>query len=40
MFFLQAELMRNLDARDDQYKTLLDEKLQISDSSGVIQAYT
>lgn len=39
-FQKQAELMRNLDARDDQYKTLLDEKLQISDSSGVIQAYT
>lgn len=39
-FPLQVELMRNLEDRDDQYKTLLDEKLQISDNSHFIEADT
>ncbi|THG02208.1 hypothetical protein TEA_004553 [Camellia sinensis var. sinensis] len=34
-----VELMRNLQDRDDQYKTLLNEKLQMADSSGFIQSY-
>ncbi|KAL3505550.1 hypothetical protein ACH5RR_030932 [Cinchona calisaya] len=36
LFQKQVDVMRSLDDRDDQYKTLLDEKLQISDSSGLI----
>lgn len=32
--------MRNLEDRDDQYKTLLDDKLQISDNSHFIEADT
>lgn len=39
-FPLQVELMRNLEDRDDQYKTLLDDKLQISDNSHFIEADT
>ncbi|KAI8002592.1 hypothetical protein LOK49_LG08G03440 [Camellia lanceoleosa] len=39
MFQKQVELMRNLQDRDDQYKTLLNEKLQMADSSGFIQSY-
>lgn len=31
--------MRNLEARDDQYKKILDEKLRVSDESGLIQVY-
>lgn len=30
-------MMRNLQDRDNQYKTLLDEKLQISDNSSLIE---
>lgn len=32
--------MRNLEDRDAQYKTLLNKKLEMGDSSGLIQAYT
>lgn len=32
--------MRDLDDRDDQCKTLLNEKLQMADSSSFIQAYS
>ncbi|KAK3011957.1 hypothetical protein RJ639_012539 [Escallonia herrerae] len=38
-FQKQVELMRNLDDRDDQYKTLLDEKLHMADGSGLIQVH-
>ncbi|KAK3003281.1 hypothetical protein RJ639_007146 [Escallonia herrerae] len=38
-FQKQVELMRNLDDRDDQYKTLLNEKLHMADGSGLIQVY-
>lgn len=31
--------MRNLEDRDDQYKTLMNEKLQLVDGSGLIQVY-
>lgn len=31
--------MRNLEDRDDQYKTMLDEKLHLTDNSGLIQVY-
>ncbi|KAI3462342.1 hypothetical protein Pfo_019005 [Paulownia fortunei] len=37
LFQKQVELMRNLEYRDVQYKTLLNEKLQMEDSSGMIQ---
>ncbi|KAI5650966.1 hypothetical protein M9H77_36971 [Catharanthus roseus] len=36
-FQKQVEMMRNLQDRDNQYKTLLDEKLQISDNSCLIE---
>ncbi|XP_059638435.1 probable GTP diphosphokinase CRSH, chloroplastic [Cornus florida] len=39
LFQKQVEMMRNLDDRDDQYKTKLNEKLQMADSSGLIQEY-
>lgn len=29
--------MRNFEERDEQYKTVLNEKLQIADSSSLIQ---
>jgi len=31
--------VRNLEARDDQYKKILDEKLSMPDESGLIQVY-
>ncbi|CAA3030442.1 probable GTP diphosphokinase CRSH, chloroplastic [Olea europaea subsp. europaea] len=37
---VEVELMRNLEDRDAQYKTLLNKKLEMGDSSGLIQAYT
>ncbi|CAA2972983.1 probable GTP diphosphokinase CRSH, chloroplastic [Olea europaea subsp. europaea] len=40
LFQKQVELMRNLEDRDAQYKTLLNKKLEMADSSGLIQAYT
>ncbi|ESW26459.1 hypothetical protein PHAVU_003G121500 [Phaseolus vulgaris] len=39
MFQEQVELVRNLEARDDQYKKILDEKLRMPDESGLIQVY-
>ncbi|KAK9287773.1 hypothetical protein L1049_016213 [Liquidambar formosana] len=39
LFQKQVEFMRNLEDRDDQYKTMLGEKLQMADSSGLIQVY-
>jgi GTP pyrophosphokinase len=32
--------MRNLDDKDDEYKTMLNEKLQMDDNSGLIQVYS
>lgn len=40
MFQKQVELMHNLEDRDAQYKTLLNKKLEMVDSNGLIQAYT
>lgn len=31
--------MRNLEVRDDQYKMVLNEKLQMADSSDFIEPY-
>ncbi|KAL4590730.1 hypothetical protein LXL04_003672 [Taraxacum kok-saghyz] len=39
MFQKQVELMRGLEDRDDEYKTLLNDKLQVADASGLIQVY-
>ncbi|CAH1453229.1 unnamed protein product [Lactuca virosa] len=39
MFQKQVELMRGLEDRDDEYKTMLNEKLQVTDGSGLIQVY-
>lgn len=35
----QVEFMRNLEDRDDEYKSMLNQKIQIPDSSGLIQVY-
>lgn len=32
-------MVRNLEVRDDEYKKILDEKLQMEDDSGLIQVY-
>lgn len=32
--------MRNLEDRDVQYKGMLNDKLQITDNSGLIQVYS
>jgi hypothetical protein len=40
LLFLQVELMRNLEDKDDEYKAMLNEKLQTADNSGLIQAYS
>lgn len=32
--------MRNLEDRDDEYRTMLDEKLQMAGDSGLIQVYS
>ncbi|KAJ9537036.1 hypothetical protein OSB04_029769 [Centaurea solstitialis] len=39
MFQKQVELMRGLEDRDDEYKMLLNQKLQVADGSGLIQVY-
>ncbi|XP_061343246.1 probable GTP diphosphokinase CRSH, chloroplastic [Gastrolobium bilobum] len=39
MFQKQVELVRSLEVRDDEYKKILDEKLQMADDSGLIQVY-
>ncbi|GAY35536.1 hypothetical protein CUMW_016900 [Citrus unshiu] len=40
LFQKQVELMRNLEDRDDEYRTMLDEKLQMAGDSGLIQVYS
>jgi len=39
MFQKQVVFMRNLEFRDDQYKMVLNEKLQMGDSSDFIHSY-
>lgn len=36
-FQRQVDFMRNLEDRDDQYRNMLDEKLQMTNSSGLMQ---
>ncbi|WCJ23207.1 GTP diphosphokinase CRSH1 chloroplastic [Euphorbia peplus] len=38
-FQKQVEFMRALRDRDDHYKTMLNEKLEVSEDSGLVQAY-
>lgn len=40
MLFLQVEFMHNLEDRDHQYKTMLNEKLHMAEDSGLIKAYS
>ncbi|ESR32471.1 hypothetical protein CICLE_v10004629mg [Citrus x clementina] len=40
LFQKQVEFMRNLEDRDDEYRTMLDEKLQMAGDSGLIQVYS
>ncbi|XP_031285809.1 probable GTP diphosphokinase CRSH, chloroplastic [Pistacia vera] len=40
LFQKQVEFMRNLEDKDDQYKTILNEKLQMEYNSGLIQVYS
>lgn len=40
LFQEQIGLMRNLDDRDVEFKTMLNEKIQTSDNSGLIQVYS
>ncbi|OVA16649.1 EF-hand domain [Macleaya cordata] len=39
LFQKQVELMRNLEDKDNQYATLLGEKLQMTNNGGLIQVY-
>lgn len=39
IFQKQIEVMRGLQDRDEEYKSLLNEKLQGADASGLIQVY-
>ncbi|KAJ7955328.1 Ca2+-activated RelA/spot-like [Quillaja saponaria] len=39
-FQKQVEFIRNLEVRDDQYKKMLNEKLQMADACGLIQVYS
>ncbi|XP_068658971.1 probable GTP diphosphokinase CRSH, chloroplastic [Aristolochia californica] len=39
LFQKQVEFMRTLDDRDDHYRTMLDEKLQIPENNGLMQVY-
>ncbi|KAK1407973.1 hypothetical protein QVD17_39601 [Tagetes erecta] len=39
IFQKQVEVMRGLEDRDDEYKSLLNEKLRGADGSGLIQVY-
>ncbi|XP_071704864.1 probable GTP diphosphokinase CRSH, chloroplastic [Rutidosis leptorrhynchoides] len=39
LFQKQVELMRGLEDRDDEYKSLLNDKLQGADGTGLIQVY-
>lgn len=36
---LQVQFMRNMEETDDHYRTMLGEKLHMSDSTGLIQVY-
>lgn len=36
----QIEFIRNIEDRDDQYQTLLNEKLQMANETGLIQVYS
>lgn len=38
-WFVQVEVMRGLEDRDFEYKSMLNEKLQGTDGSGLIQVY-
>ncbi|KAK6254289.1 hypothetical protein SCA6_015594 [Theobroma cacao] len=40
LFQKQVEFMRNLEDRDVQCKTMLNDKLQVADNSGLIQVYS
>ncbi|EXB75642.1 GTP pyrophosphokinase [Morus notabilis] len=40
LFQKQVDFIRNLEDRDDQYKMMLNEKLQIAENSGSVQVYT
>ncbi|KAI3902211.1 hypothetical protein MKW92_012393 [Papaver armeniacum] len=40
LFQEQVDLMRNLEDKDNQYATLLGEKLQLTNNSGLIQVYS
>lgn len=40
VLFMQVEFMRNLEDRDDEYRTMLNEKLQMADDCGLIQVYS
>lgn len=40
LFQKQVEFMRNLEERDVQYKTMMNDKLQLADNSGLIQVYS
>lgn len=39
LFQRQVDLMRSLEDKDDHYRTMLGEKLQITDSTSLIQVY-
>ncbi|KAJ8539773.1 hypothetical protein K7X08_014025 [Anisodus acutangulus] len=40
LFQNQVELIRNLEDRDDHYQTLLNDKLQMANDTGLIQLYS
>ncbi|XP_009783243.1 probable GTP diphosphokinase CRSH, chloroplastic isoform X1 [Nicotiana sylvestris] len=40
LFQDQIEFIRNIEDRDDQYQTLLNEKLQMANETGLIQVYS
>ncbi|KAJ9699945.1 hypothetical protein PVL29_005681 [Vitis rotundifolia] len=39
LFQQQVEIMRNLEDRDDQYRSMLNEKLHMAETNGQIQVY-
>ncbi|KAG6535653.1 probable GTP diphosphokinase CRSH1, chloroplastic [Zingiber officinale] len=39
LFQRQVEFMRNMEEKDDQYRAILGKKLQMSDSTGLMQVY-
>ena len=40
ILFLQVEFMHNLEDKDHQYRSMLNEKLQMAEDSGLIQVYS